>query len=286
MDFVLSLHPTNKHSTMTNRELLQASVLDIVFEHRNKDYGAYELRRQYEKRLWLALGITFALLLVFATLPSLKRSKAAVVPVTKEKPAVVIREVYIRPQPPKEPEPVKPRAASAPKAAARKYTSQIQIKPDLVAKPDLPDMADLGDKQIDVRDVDGPPATGPAGPSEIPSAGTGSGPLEPASVSDFEAREVQPEFPGGEAALHRFLASQLQSPEELASGERKIVRVRFVIGKDGIVAEAEILSSGGPAFDREVVRVMRKMPRWKPASQNGIPVAVSYLLPVTFVGME
>lgn len=271
---------------MTTREIMQASVLDIVFEHRNKDYGAYELRRQYEKRLWLSLALALSLIGVAALLPTLKKNSAAVVPVPDRKPTVVIQEVHLRPDKPQETVREKPRTKAAPKTAARQYTSQIRIKPDTEVKATVPDMRDLDDKRVDTYNQDGPPVKGPELPETPPSGGTGTGTGDAPAAPDFEARELQPEFPGGDAALRRFLASHLQSPEELESGERKLVKIRFVILKDGSVSEPEILQSAGSSFDREVVRVMKKMPRWKPAVQNGIPVSVTYMLPVSFVGME
>jgi protein TonB len=58
------------------------------------------------------------------------------------------------------------------------------------------------------------------------------------------------------------------------------------VDKDGSVNTFEIVTSGGREFDNEVVRVCKKMPRWIPALQNGINVPVSYVLPVTFIGVE
>lgn len=286
MDLRKRVHPIDKHSTMTTREIMQASVLDIVFEHRNKEYGAYEMRRNYEKRLWLSLAIALSLIAGAALLPALKKSNAAVVPVPDKKPTVAITEVYLRPEKPK---PVVTQAQpkkAAPKTAARQYTSQIKIKPDKDVKATVPDMRDLDDKRVDTYNHDGPPVKGPEIPETPPVSGPGTGNMDIPAAPDFEARELQPEFPGGDEALRRFLASQLQSPEQLESGERKLVKIRFVIQKDGSVSTPEILLSGGPAFDREVVRVMKKMPRWKPAVQNGIPVSVTYMLPVSFVGIE
>jgi protein TonB len=286
MDFGNRLHPIIKHITMTTREIMQASVLDIVFEHRNKDYGAYALRRDYDKRLVLSLALAFSLIGALALLPAFKKSEAAVVPVPEKKSTVVITEVRLRPEKPKEPVLEKARPKAAPKTAARQYTSQIKIKPDPDVKAVVPDMRDLDDKRVDTYNQDGPPAKGPEVPALPAVDGPGNGNGEAPAAPDFEARELQPEFPGGDDALRRFLAGQLQSPEQLESGERKLVKIRFVIRKDGSVGEPEILLSGGSAFDREVVRVMKKMPRWKPAVQNGIPVSVTYMLPVSFVGIE
>ena len=100
------------------------------------------------------------------------------------------------------------------------------------------------------------------------------------------ADERDPAFPGGQEALKQFISHNLNTPGILEDGERKVVQIRFKVDKDGTVNTFEIVTSGGGEFDREVVRVCKKMPRWIPAVQNGINVSVNYVLPVTFIGSE
>ena len=75
-------------------------------------------------------------------------------------------------------------------------------------------------------------------------------------------------------------------PEELESGERKKVEIRFIVSAEGFVTRFEVVQSAGSSFDNEVIRVLKKMPKWKPAVQNGLAVARSYTQPVTFIGVE
>jgi periplasmic protein TonB len=102
----------------------------------------------------------------------------------------------------------------------------------------------------------------------------------------FLPEQAQPEFPGGPEALMRFLSRHLNTPEELESGQKKMVRARFKVDRDGTISLVEIEQSAGNSFDKEVIRVCKKMPRWKPAVQNGVPVPISYVLPVTFLGID
>ena len=102
----------------------------------------------------------------------------------------------------------------------------------------------------------------------------------------FVPVESGPEFPGGREAWTVFLNRHLQTPDYLEPGEKKLVLIRFFVDTDGAVNGFKVLQSGGAVFDDEVIRVLRKMPRWKPAIQNGHPVAVSFTQPVTFVGVE
>ena len=75
-------------------------------------------------------------------------------------------------------------------------------------------------------------------------------------------------------------------PASLGKDELKTVRINFKVDVDGTVTGFTVLQSAGREFDNEVIRVLKKMPRWKPAMQNGRPVAVPFTQPVTFVGVE
>jgi protein TonB len=118
---------------------------------------------------------------------------------------------------------------------------------------------------------------------------TGKGKDETTVVTnpdDFKPDEVPASFPGGTSAWLNFLQRYLQSPDELEAGQRVEVKVRFWIDVDGSLSRFEIVQSGGASFDKEVLRVMKKMPKWEPARQNKHYVAVAFTQPVTFVGVE
>ena len=82
------------------------------------------------------------------------------------------------------------------------------------------------------------------------------------------------------------MQKNLIAPEELEAGDKKMVAIRFQVSPEGVVTNFEVVQSAGKSFDNEVIRVLRKMPRWKPAIQNGQPVARAFTQPVTFVGVE
>lgn len=273
---------------MTNKDILQADVLDILFENRNKAYGAYALRKTYDKRLLAALGAGLgiaSLLLLFSTM---KREDKTVM-LTDKKEGLVVRE-YVIPQrkiePPVQPkQPVKQKPVV--KTAQVKYTSKIDIKKDELVKSPVTSVDNLADKRIGDTDIKGKPDDGVVKRPEGPDTGTGNdNPVITAGPDPFAARETAPEFPGGPGALHRFLSKNLNTPGDLGAGEQKLVKVRFKVDTDGSVTGLEIVESGGREFDNEVLRVVKKMPRWTPAFQNGIHVPVSYMIPVTFIGLE
>ena len=99
----------------------------------------------------------------------------------------------------------------------------------------------------------------------------------------FEKVEDMPEFPGGEQAMMDFVAKNVQYPKEAI--EKEIsgrVLVGFIVEKDGSISETEIVKGIGGGCDEEAVRVVKAMPKWKPGKQDGKPVRVHFMLPLTF----
>jgi protein TonB len=95
--------------------------------------------------------------------------------------------------------------------------------------------------------------------------------------------EVNPKFPGGLDRMYRYLGNNLRYPSYLQ--ERKIsgtVFVSFVVGKAGEINQVEILKTPHEGFNEEVIRVINKMPKWKPGTQAGKPVSVRYKMPIKF----
>jgi protein TonB len=285
-----------KPPIMTNNEIMQASLLDILFEKRNKDYGAYALRRTYNHRLIIAIIISLGLVSCLLFLNSFhKKSEPPIVSIVK-KDSVVIRLIEIPIEKPKEPEaPKEPETVQRPKELKQplekisrvKFTNKMIIKPDHKVKiTEVPINTDLKNKiisNINTKGEDEIKKEKTTSETKI----TGNGTDKDQTVnSGFIPEEKAPEFPGGKDALIRFLKLNLITPEELQVGEKKTVEIRFKVGTDGLVSDLEILKSGGSSFDKEVIRVCKKMPRWKPAVQNGGNISVSYLLPVTFIGVE
>ncbi|HEV7780400.1 MAG TPA: TonB family protein [Chitinophagaceae bacterium] len=274
---------------MTNSNILQSDLLDIIFENRNKEYGAYSLRRGYSNRMLTALGAGLLLLVIFILTTAMGKSKEEKKPVTVPKEEMVIRTIQMPAE--KIKEPVKPKETvkqkPVPKTATVKYTTPPVIKKDKEVTTPMVAAKELDGKKIDDKTSEGKPADNKVVIIDKPvdSPGTGTQPAGP-SQPDFVADERDPEFPGGAAALKQFLSRNLDTPDDLESGEKKVVRIKFQVDKDGMVNSFEIVTSGGNEFDQEVVRVCKKMPRWTPAKQNGISVPVNYVLPVTFIGIE
>lgn len=272
---------------MINQNTLQGDVLDILFANRNKSYGAYLLRRTYPDRLKRSLGIMLALMVLLSgwmvwkshrlvyRVTSFDGAPPPVTPKSLPKELPPIQHPVVRTPAPHAP--ALPHLA-LPTVPTAKFTPPKQVDNP---KDPLPDISSLGQTQIGTETIKGPAG---AGMAPIGQGDVVTGPKEDeGEAAPFTVVEKMPEFPGGEEALRRFFMRYLQTPDELESGGKVKVMIRFVVGKDGSLSAYAVQQSGGQVFDDEVVRVLKKMPKWSPGIQNGKPVAVYFSLPVTFV---
>lgn len=278
---------------MTKNELLHASLLDIVFDNRNKEYGAYALRKEYSQRLLVSLGIGISLIIFVVLMNTLNENQPSGPGNRPDKNEVIISSVDMppdekikKPLPPLAQPAIEPILPKAVQPVAAVEFPPIAIVPDIDADQSLvPAQADMINKQIATVDADGKDYTGEVlHQRTVMSSGGQDNEVIP--VNEPIIPNSNPEFPGGQEALVQFLSRHLDTPGELESGEKKMVRARFKVDVDGSVSLVEIVQTGGSLFDKEVIRVCKKMPRWKPAIQNGEAVATSYVLPVTFIGVD
>ena len=106
---------------------------------------------------------------------------------------------------------------------------------------------------------------------------------EPEEEKPFEAVEQMPQFPGGDAALMKYISSNLNYPTVAAeNGIQGRVILRFVVSKTGSIENIQVLRSPDPSLEKEAIRVVKSMPKWVPGKQNGVNVPVYFTLPVTF----
>lgn len=262
---------------MTSNEILKADVLDIVFDNRNKNYGAYVLRKYYNNRLGIALGgmLGFVLILVLIILinPSVRNNIAGMINATD---SIVVRHWQETPPPP--PPPVQP-----PEPRIRQISSTTNI--EIADRTTIATQDQISNAIISGQNVEGGDLTGAEprvenhAPVALPPPVETTPPTPPAPTKAAE-------FPGGQQAWMAFLNRHLRTPEELEAGQKRTVMVRFSVGADGTITQFEVVQSGGAAFDNEVIRVLKKMPKWKPAVQNGNNVSVMFTQPVTFMAFE
>ena len=95
-----------------------------------------------------------------------------------------------------------------------------------------------------------------------------------------------PQLPGGMEAFIKFLKKNLREPSDLEEAQKLVVVAKFVVDAQGNIVDINIAKNGRDDLDAEVLRVIRKMPKWKPGMQNGRNVSVYFNLPVTFVAAD
>lgn len=266
---------------MNSNEILKADVLDILFDNRNKQYGAYVLRKGYNKRLSIALGISLSS--VFSVI-LLMNTGTSSVKILKEAPeGFILQPVEFPEETPRIPDPPQQRPQKNQQVRQQQFTARIEIVKDHIVKNPLATQATLFTSSISNKTIDGPPSIG--NPVENnPVSNTANNNLSTPKPDVLPDRG--PEFPGGKDAWINFLRKNLIAPAELEIDQKKTVKVRFLVDADGSVTGFEIVETGGRSFDNEVIRVLKKMPKWKPAIQNGQPIAKAFVQPVTFVGVE
>jgi len=100
----------------------------------------------------------------------------------------------------------------------------------------------------------------------------------------YQIVEIMPEFPGGEMALRKFIATSVKYPiEAQENGIQGKVYITFVVNKEGKVTDAKVVRGVDPSLDKEALRVVNNLPIWKPGKQDGNKVNVNYTVPISFV---
>ena len=280
------LHITSpKTLVMLPETILRSDLLDILFDNRNKSYGAYDLRKNYQKNLLKALVMVTVLAgLMVGFLPPRIPKSGSTRSLLSLHDSVHI--VQLSPLPDR---PIRPAAGRSSVKHPRRRSTQDppRIVADTRAADSLPLVKDLlqvstpGQVMAGIGNKPGLPGAIPAG------ANTGSGEKEiPVRNRPFEKVQIMPEYPGGPEAFKKYLSSNIPQPDDLEAGEQLQTKIRFVIESDGTVSGLEVIKTGRQDLDAAILRVLKKMPKWIPGVQNGKNVAVYFVLPVTFVGGE
>jgi protein TonB len=280
---------------MNNAQLATASLDDIVFDGRNRGYGAYQLRALYQRHMTRALIIAtalLALLLLFPILSRLLQDPLVVVPPIRTNPTeltdvVLLAKPDILPPPPAKPQPVTPPAASAAVphtvAASIKYTAP---KISATAVTDVPEVDQLAGKTIGTTTIEGPASTDPAavaGPASTGPATIGAAPSAPAAPYTYV--EQMPELPGGggQAAIVAAIQKAARYPGlALRNGVEGKIFVSFVVNALGEVSDVKVVKGLGYGLDEETMRAVKSLPKFIPGKQNGQAVSVSFTVPISF----
>lgn len=274
---------------MANEPSKYQDMLDIIFEDRNKAYGAYVLRREYPKYLTRAVIYMFAgLVLIFAAPYILASVAGAFAP--QEKPIDI--EVEMGPPPdidPNTPPPPPPPPVETPPPPVRTtqaFVPPVVKKDEEVKDEKIQDVEEIVKKDVDIgkTDVQGDdkaeikdpePVAPPVVEEKKPA------PVQEDVVHDYV--EKPPAFPGGEAELLKFLNQNIKYPPlAKESNIQGRVILSFVVNKKGNIEDVRVVKDIGGGCGKEAMRVVESMPSWNPGEQNGHPVKVRYTLPVLF----
>jgi len=265
-------------------DLYNAEWLDLVFDHRNKEYGAYDLRKNYGRTMGKAIGLSFiavAALVVASFVFRVKQQKEYVFHQIDNTPPIVIPPVEAKPKPVEPAKPAAPVKPAAPIQTTAFTTPRIVTIDPPVDPPVIKDIKGA----VGSETVKGPVGGDNVAPkTEAGAGGTGTAPADNGIVDAREGGlEVMPEPVGGAAAWGKFLQKNLRFPavaqEQGVSGR---VTLSFIIEKDGSLSNIKVEHGAGYGFDEEALRVLKLAKAWKPGIQNGQPVRVRYNIPINF----
>ncbi len=280
-----------------NVDLTSKAWRDIVFADKNREFGAYKLRQDSDKRhnlavLYTLLGLVVVVLLVIAW-SKYSDYRAEIAAIEAKEQAEKMSQAMIEaaenePEPEPEVEEQKfeqPEVVVPEEVLATVQVTQIAIVDADKVKNEIVDMdtqkedntargvvnqegADDADKFVAVKEqvvVQEPE------------------PVKPKEEEIFQAVEQAAEFPGGTAALMKWLSNNIRYPETAQANDvQGRVIVKFVVEKDGSIGQATILKGVDKDLDKEALRVVKKMPKWQPGKNNGVAVRSYFNLPVTF----
>ena len=283
---------------MSKIDLYDPKWIDLVFQDKNKEYGAYQLRKGTSKRNLLALAILMAAAIIVGgyLIYKIEADKRAA-----ERQAYMEQLELSKLQEQAEKEKKKEETKiEKPKFEPKKEIPQVRetqkftapvIKKDELVKEDnqMKQMDQLdANTAVGVKDQEGTKdRTIEAARTDVVEKVQIEEPKQEVkqevTQKIFDVVEQQPSFPGGQSALLSWLSSNIHYPpvaEE--NGIQGRVVVSFVVEPDGSISNVQVVRGVDPSLDKEAVRVTKAMPKWVPGKQNGQAVRVKYNLPVTF----
>src|ERR1700753_3893504 len=270
---------------MEVNKILNADILDIIFEGKNKEYGAYELRKSYNKRIIRAiLGTTIIIVLLFVGYLVSNISGGG------KKQDLVVQDVQledVKEEKKNEPPPPPPPKVEPPKVEMAKFTPPKIVKDNEVKEEEKPpEQEKLEDTKIGAVNQEGIKDEGITAPPSDAGKGVVEAPKKDEEDYDktFTKVEIESEYPGGSAAWLRYLNKNFRYPDDAVNNEiQGTVVVQFIVDKEGNVSDVNAISgpeNGG--LREEAIRVIKKSGKWTPAVQNGRQVKSYKKQPIVF----
>ncbi len=289
-----NMNANNQNEPKINAENhLKVDILDVVFDGRNKAYGAYDLRKTYNERIkhaafaaFFAVSALVAVPFISSALHRVKKYEGKDVVLIDYTPPPP--ETDMPPLPPPPPPPPPPPVTPPPQVATIKFLPPVPV-PDDKAPENPPKIEDMDGKVIGKENLNGEkgsnakavaePAQGKAMPTIVEEAPKPKEVEEPPML----VVEKRAEFPGGDKALLAFLAENITYPQMAReNGIEGKVFLQFVVERDGGISGVKIMRPVGGGCSEEAVRVINLLPKFAPAKQNGHTVRMIFNLPVVF----
>lgn len=254
---------------------------EIIFEHRNKAYGAYELRTHYTTNINRALFIgvgCFGLMLLTNFLFARQKEESQLI-VVEHNPIKLPNELLPELEKPKEVEPPKVEQKST-IAFVEPVVVEETTHESPPPSPDEMEGKIISNETIKGTDSDEIAA---APPTEVKSVEKTIVELPEEDNTAFITVEVQPSFMGGNSEMYKFLSKNLKYPTaaQRANIQGKVF-LSFIVEKDGSITDIETMKGIGFGCDEEAMRVVKLMPKWIAGKQNGRNVRVKFTIPVFF----
>ena len=280
---------------MAKIDLYDPKWVDMVFAGKNKEYGAYQLRKGTSGRnikSLLILVIAAALVGGFLAWKVIEQKQAEEQQAYMEAMELAKLQEQAKKEEKKKPEKVQPKIEAKKEIPVaretQKFTAPVIKKDELVKEENqVKQMDKLDDKvAVGTENKEGvKDRTVEAVRNDIATVAPPPPPAPKPEVSTkvFDVVEEMPSFPGGNGALMSYLASNIKYPVVAQeNGVQGRVIVSFVVERDGSISDVKVARSVDPSLDREAQRVVKSMPKWKPGKQNGSAVRVKYTVPVVF----
>jgi periplasmic protein TonB len=245
---------------------------DIVFENRNREYGAYVLRKGYSLNVMIGLGITILAVMFLIFYPALARMFGSNEVVAQGPPRKLVYSELSVPPPIDKPKPLPPQVRLPRLKKVVKFVPPKVVKEQVVEL--LPTVEEIRESDIGAVEVEGPADVVFEEPVEEVVA----------DINEvFTVVDQQPEFAGGYEAMMAFIKQNMKYPANARRMQIEgTVHVSFVVSKNGSISDVKVLRGIMTECDREAVRVVEMMPAWKPGKQNGRNVNVRFILPLKF----
>lgn len=274
---------------MNSNEILTADLIDILFEGKNKAYGAYDLRKTYNKRITIAVASMLAICLLFSFSQLIAKNNDHVlkpIPITDVNIIDLPKDVIKKPKP----LPVIPPQVKPPVIQTIQYTAPLLTN---VAEVDVPPVEALVDSRIGIETITGAVDDGSYVPPVEKSIAPDLTPAKPDEdyTKPFTKVEHEAKFPGGLEAWKKYLERNLNANIAADNGAPAglyTVTVQFVVDKSGVISDVKSVQvpKACPGCGHEAVRVIMKGPRWEPAIQNGNKVIYQAFQNITFQVVE